>query len=104
METTCSTRTTAWHNIATCSIYRSNVQMVCVFSSKHYSLQGRIQKYGLGGREGVVSRPIPSVGSRPLFSPRLPLPSSSLPLSFPYLPLLLEVGPLNPAWGHGGAL
>jgi len=41
-----------------------------------------IQKYGLGGREGVGSRPLP-----PLSLPPLPL-SSLLP------PLPLEVGPL----------
>jgi len=41
------------------------------------------------GREGVGSRP----------SPFRPLPSSSRPLPIP-----LEVGPLNPARGSGGAL
>ena len=57
--------------------------------------QGRIQKYGLGGREGVGSRPLPSPSSfRPLSSPS---PSASRPLP-------LEVGLLNPASGSGGAL
>jgi len=51
-------------------------------------LQGPIKKYELGGHEGV--------GSRPLSFPSLP-PSLSRPLP-------LEVGPLNPARGSGGAM
>ena len=63
--------------------------------------QGRIQKYGLGGREGVESRPLPF--------PSRPLPSASLlplpfPPPFPFPPLPLKVGPLNPARRSGGAL
>ena len=46
-----------------------------------------------GGREGVVSSPSFPF---PFPSPSLPLPSSPLPP--------LEVGPLNPARGSGGAL
>ena len=58
-------------------------------SSPPSLLQGRIQKYGLGGHEGVGLVPFPS-------------PSRLLP--FPSPPLPLEVGPLNPANGSGGAL
>ena len=65
-------------------------------SDEFENVQGHIQKYGLEGeREGVRSRPLPS--------PRLPLPvlSPSCPLPFPSRPLPLEVGPLNPAVGLG---
>jgi len=58
------------------------------------------------GCEGVGSRPVPShrlpSPSRPLHS--LPLPPLSPSLSFPFPPLPLEVDPLNPARGSGGAL
>jgi len=40
-------------------------------------VQGRIQKYGLGGREGVGSRPFPS--------PKFPLSFASPPFPFPLL-------------------
>ena len=53
--------------------------------------QGRIQKYGLGGREGVASRPLPS-----------PSPPVSLPV--PSSPLPLEVGPLIQLRGLGSAV
>jgi len=46
--------------------------------------QGCIQKYGLGGHEGMGSRPLPS--------PRLPLLFPSLTFPFPSPPLPLEVG------------
>jgi len=49
-------------------------------SSPPSLLQGRIQKYGLGGHEGVGLVPFPSP-SRPL--PSLPLPVSSLSLPLP---------------------
>ena len=62
--------------------------------------QGRIQKYGLGGREGVGSRPLPSPGL-PLPFPFPPFPS---PFLSPFRPLSLEVGPLNPGRRSGGAL
>jgi len=61
-------------------------------STKPWSSQGRIQKYGLGGREWVGSRSLPSPRFRspsrfslpfrpsPLLSPSVPLPSPPVPL------------------------
>jgi len=62
------------------------------------TIQGRIQKYGLWGREGVGSRPLSSPSSS------RPVPFPSPPVPFPSPPFSLEVGPLNPARGTGGAL
>jgi len=60
--------------------------------------QGRIQKYGLGGREGVGSRPLSPLP----FGPSRPLPSPTAPaLPFPSPPLPLEVGPLIQLEGLG---
>ena len=63
--------------------------------------QGCIQKYGLGGVKGWGLVLFPPLGSP---SPSRPLPSRPFPLPFPFPPLPLEVGPLNPGRGPGGAL
>jgi len=72
----------------------------CMLSDMHHAprtcKQGRIQKYGLGGREGVGFRLLPFP------SPPLSLPSPTPSRSS--TPLPLEVGPFNPARGSGGAL
>jgi len=59
---------------------------------------GAYPEIWIRGREGVGSRPLPS-----LKLPSLPVPLH-LPLPFTSLPLPLAVGPLNPARGFGGAL
>ena len=52
----------------------------------------------------VLESILPSLLPCPL--PLLPIPSLATPLTspFPSLPIPLEVGPLNPAKGSGGAL
>ena len=59
--------------------YSSRMSLIHV-NQKLTGRQGRIQKYGLGGRECVASRP------RPLPVP-FPSPPFSLPVPSPPLPL-----------------
>ena len=57
------------------------------------SKQERNHSFEVGG-----SRPVPPL------PPSRPLPSLLPSISLPFPPLPLEVGPLNPARGSGGAL
>ena len=46
-------------NVITTNL-RPGARLITLYTTKHHVTQGHIQKYGLVGREGVGSRPLPS--------------------------------------------